>query len=114
MPEDSELTRNAAQAGRWLLAYGIATVLVTALLVLLIQWKTGAWRDDFSATGDEASHFTSAVAMSQYFVSGEQIVHPYEFAFQYYLHYPKVAFGKWPPLFYVLSGVWFLVFSPSA
>ena len=50
--------------------------------------------------------------MSSYLVSG-QITRPYGFASQYYLHYPKVAFGKWPPVFYVLSGVWFLLFSPS-
>jgi hypothetical protein len=95
------------------LAWSIATVLITAVLVVFIlQWKTGAWLDDFSATGDEASHFTSAVAMSSYLSSGE-IMRPYGFASQYYLHYPKVAFGKWPPAFYVLSGIWFLFFPPS-
>ena len=95
-----------------LLPYMLATILLSALLVLFIQWKTGAWRDDFSATGDEASHFTSAVSMSSFYTSGEML-HPYGFASQYYLHYPKVAFGKWPPVFYFLSGIWFLIFSPS-
>lgn len=79
---------------------------------MFIQWKTGAWRDDFSATGDEPSHFTSAVAMSSYLSSG-QITHPYGFASQYYLHYPKLAFGKWPPVFHLLAGFWFLLFTPS-
>ena len=57
------------------LACGIATILITAVLVVFVQWKTGAWRDDFTATGDEASHFTSAVAMRSYF-SSDQIRHP--------------------------------------
>jgi hypothetical protein len=106
------LPDNHNQTGLRALAWGIATILITVILVVFVQWKTGAWRDDFSATGDEASHFTSAVAMSSYFSSG-QITHPYDFASQYYLHYPKIAFGKWPPAFYVLSGIWFVLFSPS-
>jgi hypothetical protein len=92
--------------------WGIMTILIAALLAISIQWKTGAWRDDFSATGDEPSHFTSAVAMRAYLTSG-QLLHPYEFVSQYYVHYPKVAIGKWPPTFHVLSGIWFLLFSPS-
>jgi hypothetical protein len=92
--------------------YGALTLAVAFLFAIFIQYHTGAWRDDFSATGDEASHFTSAVAMRGY-LSSHEILRPYDFASQFYLHYPKVAFGKWPPVFYVASGIWFLLVPPS-
>lgn len=112
-PEESAARPSLVKArDSWLLKCGFITTLIVAILVLFIQWTTGAWRDDFSATGDEPSHFTSSVAMTSYLTSG-QILRPYAFVSRYYLHYPKVAYGKWPPFFYVISGVWFLMFSPS-
>ena len=38
---------------------------------------------------------------------------PIHFAENYYLHYPKVAIGHWPPLFHFLEGLWLLVFPVS-
>ena len=35
------------------------------------------------------------------------------FAKDYYEHYPKVALGHWPPMFYVIQSAWTLVFLPS-
>ena len=32
------------------------------------------------------------------------------FAENYYLHYPEVAMGHWPPGFYLLQAVWTLLF----
>ena len=33
-----------------------------------------------------------------------------EFAEQYYLHYPKLAIGHWPPFYYLCAGIWGLLF----
>ena len=38
---------------------------------------------------------------------------PVAFAESYYAHYPKVAFGHWPPVFYVLEALWFGVFGAT-
>ena len=38
---------------------------------------------------------------------------PMKFAKEYYIHYPKVAMGHWPPFFYVVQTAWTLLFSPS-
>ena len=35
------------------------------------------------------------------------------YAENYYLHYPKVSFGHWPPVFYLLQAAWTLLFSIS-
>jgi hypothetical protein len=40
-------------------------------------------------------------------------VAPVEFAEVFYAHYPKVAIGHWPPMFYVLQAGWMLVFGDS-
>ena len=34
---------------------------------------------------------------------------PLEFAGRYYVHYPKVAIGHWPPLFHSLEAGWMLL-----
>jgi hypothetical protein len=38
---------------------------------------------------------------------------PLRFAENYYVHFPKVAIGHWPPLFYFVEAVWTLVFGAS-
>ncbi|MBN8731337.1 MAG: glycosyltransferase family 39 protein [Acidobacteria bacterium] len=38
---------------------------------------------------------------------------PLEYAQNYYVHYPKVAFGHWPPVYFVLQAAWTLLFGPS-
>ncbi len=38
---------------------------------------------------------------------------PMEFAENYYVHYPEVALGHWPPTFYVVQALWTLPFSAS-
>ena len=35
------------------------------------------------------------------------------FAEGYYLHYPKVALGHWPPVFYMVQAIWMLLLPPS-
>jgi 4-amino-4-deoxy-L-arabinose transferase-like glycosyltransferase len=38
---------------------------------------------------------------------------PMGFAQAYYHHYPRVALGHWPPVFYAVQTLWTLPFSPS-
>jgi hypothetical protein len=38
---------------------------------------------------------------------------PMRFAEQYYVHYPKVALGHWPPFFYVALALWMLLTGPA-
>ena len=39
---------------------------------------------------------------------------PVAYAERYYLHYPKVAFGIWPPLFHFTAASWMLLFGASS
>jgi hypothetical protein len=39
---------------------------------------------------------------------------PVTFAEKFYVRYPKVAFGHWPPVFYVVQALWYVPFGASA
>lgn len=59
---------------------------------------------------DEAAHLVSGIMVRQYLLEGlPQGTPPMQFARDYYNHYPKVAIGHWPPAFYALQGVWYVV-----
>jgi 4-amino-4-deoxy-L-arabinose transferase-like glycosyltransferase len=38
-----------------------------------------------------------------------RLLQPMAYARQYYDHYPYFAVGYWPPLFYVVAGIWFML-----
>jgi hypothetical protein len=75
---------------------------------LLLQITTGAWRADFAAYPDEASHFVGAVMVRDYLVSG-RLLDPLAFARDFYRHYPFFAVGYWPPAFHLATAFWFLI-----
>lgn len=90
-----------------------ATVLLTLFVViLLLQWASGAYSAAFGAESDEASHYVTGVMVRDYLARGFP-GNPITFAKDFYLHYPRVAFGLWPPLFHILSGIWMLAFGTT-
>jgi hypothetical protein len=82
-----------------------AAILLAAVFGL--QWATGAYAADFGRYPDEPSHFVTGLMVAEYLRA--PTADPMGFAEQYYLHYPKVGIGQWPPLLYALEGAWFLV-----
>lgn len=74
---------------------------------LLVQFFAGAWTAPFSTYPDEPAHFVGSVMVRDYLTSGFHLG-PMAFASQYYNHYPFFGLGHWPPLFYLISAVWFL------
>ena len=77
-----------------------------------LQYLSGAFRQEFGSFPDEAGHFLTGL-MIRDFIAGLQWTDPMRFAEEYYIHYPKVALGHWPPLFYLVQAAWMLLFSPS-
>ena len=61
---------------------------------------------------DEPSHF-----LNGYFISSYLKTHfganPLAFATDYYVHYPKISIGHWPPAYYGILGLLFLVVPAS-
>ncbi len=88
-------------------------VFITLLsLVVFLQFLSGAYRGEFSGYPDEPAHYVTSVMVRDFLVSGHWN-EPMRFAKDYYSHYPKVAFGHWPPLLYSIQGVWMVCFSES-
>lgn len=88
---------------RGVLALAFALFLVEALA---LQYAFGAFAMDFSAlSSDEPAHYVTSLMVREYLTSGE-LTRPMAFASNYYLHYPKVAIGHWPPGFYAMLSAW--------
>ena len=96
-----------ALAGRKALP-SVLVAIAFLLLCLFVQGSTGAWDASFDSYPDEAGHFVGAVMVRDYLASGFPSS-PSRFARQYYNHYPFFGIGYWPPLFYVVTGLWFLL-----
>jgi hypothetical protein len=81
-------------------------------VVVVIQTFTDAYRAEFGSEPDEAAHYVTGLMVRDYIAHGFP-GSPMQFAKDYYEHYPKVALGHWPPMFYVIQSAWTLIFSPS-
>ena len=89
--------------GVWGICFTVAT---------LLAWFSGAFQTEFGGYPDEAAHYVTALMIRDYIASGFSMS-PLRFAENYYLHYPKVAFGHWPPVFHSMQGIWMLLFGES-
>lgn len=82
---------------------------VLLVVAVALQYVGGAYSGAFGAEADESAHYVTSLMVRDYLASGIPSS-PAEFAEAYYLHYPRVAFGLWPPLFPVFAGLWMLLF----
>jgi hypothetical protein len=78
----------------------------------LFHWYAGTFHSDFGRYADEGMHYVTGLMVHDYVLSGKW-AHPVAFAKEYYLHFPKVGLGQWPPMFYVVQTAWTLVFGVS-
>ena len=85
-----------------LCAYLLAVIMGAAAMASAHAYFAG-----FSGA-DEPSHF-----LNGYFISSYLKTHlggnPLAFATDYYVHYPKISIGHWPPAYYGILGMLFLV-----
>ncbi len=96
---------------QWGQLAAIAILLLS--IAVLLQWSGHAYTSNFgSEEPDEPAHYVTGLMIRDY-VAGGLHGSPLQFAKDYYLHYPKVALGAWPPFFYIIESMWMLVFSAS-
>ncbi len=98
----------ALRAGAW----SISAFLVFLGLAVTLQYFSGAYHSAFSGYPDEPAHYVTGLLFHDWIASGFPWP-PIAYAEEYYLHYPKVALGQWPPGFYVIQALWTLLFSTS-
>lgn len=95
--------------GVWVRAVVAASFLA---VILLLQWWSGTYRSEFSGYPDEGAHYVTGLMVHDYIVGG-RLASLENFAKNYYLHYPKVSIGHWPPFFYLVQAAWTLIFPSS-
>jgi hypothetical protein len=88
---------------------GYALALLVGLLAL---WVSDAFTAGFSGA-DEPAHFLNSWFIASYAreAFGQD---PMAFATEFYLHYPKISIGHWPPAYYGLLSPFFLLLPARA
>jgi hypothetical protein len=81
-------------------------------VAIALQHWSGAYETEFSGYPDEPAHFVAGT-MAYAYLSKPPLGPPLPFAADYYVHYPKVAIGHWPPVFPAIQGLWYLAFGVS-
>jgi GT2 family glycosyltransferase len=89
-----------------------ALLVLAALIFGVVQIGGGALTADFSGYPDESAHFMTGLLIRDYLLAWPWS-HPVRFAEQYYVHYPKIAFGHWPPVFHLMEAATWLFVPPS-
>ena len=94
---------------RRLLAIGRELLVVSVLLgvTVSLQLGGGGLRGERASQSDEAGHFMNGLVLRDYLKDGLG-QNPITFAEQYYVSYPKIAVGMWPPLFHTVLGLFML------
>ena len=87
-------------------------LLFAVLIFGVLQIGGGAYSAEFDGHPDEAAHFMTGLLIRDYLHEWPPPP-PVVWAEQYYVHYPKVSFGHWPPLFHSMLALWWTLFSPS-
>jgi hypothetical protein len=95
------------------IAVRLAVFVFFFAVVAFLQWQSGAFTAEFGHDEpDEPAHILNGVMLRDYIAQGLP-GNPMRFAENFYLHYPKIAFGMWPPLLHFLEAAWLLVFPVS-
>ena len=88
------------------LAY-LCAILVGALAVFMVK----SYQSGFSGA-DEPSHFLNGYFVADY-ITRHLGSNPMGAATDFYVHYPKISIGHWPPAYYGILGLVFLVLPPT-
>lgn len=93
----------------------LLTIAILFIAALTLQFMSDARGHELAHWADEPAHVVTAVMVHDYLSAGLPEA-PQRYAERYYSHYPKIALGIWPPLLYLVAGVWMLFFgvSPAA
>src|SRR5438552_6686117 len=90
----------------------LVVYLIAVALILALQWHSKAFASEFTSISDESAHYVTGLMLRDYILHGWP-EHPMSYATRYYAHYPRVALGHWPPVFYLVQAFWTIPFGVS-
>ena len=82
------------------------------LLPLPGSGSPAVYHNDLSQYPDEGCHFINGLLIHDYVADGLP-GNPLHYALQYYVHYPRVTIGHWPPFFYLVQAGLYFITGPS-
>ena len=91
---------------------GLAAFAILLGIIVTLHPLGSAYTSSLGGDWDEPAHLVTSL-MARDFIAGLDFRNPWQFAQQYYYHYPKVMIGNWPPVFYGALGIWFLIVGAS-
>ena len=86
------------------------SILLMALTALVAS--KGITQGELFFHTDEMYHAMNGTFVRDFLVDFP-IHHPVQYAYEYYAKYPAIALPHWPPLFYAVEGIAFLIFGVS-
>lgn len=92
---------------------GVVAFLALLLLAAVLYATAGVYGTEFGAYGDEGMHYVTGLMIRDFVLDPGQWLHPIAYAKRYYLHFPKVGLGNWPPGFAILQTLWSLPLGES-
>jgi len=78
---------------------------------ILAMWLAKSYQSGFSGA-DEPSHFLNGYFIADY-LRHHLGANPMAAATEFYVHYPKISIGHWPPAYYGFLGILFTVLPPT-
>jgi 4-amino-4-deoxy-L-arabinose transferase-like glycosyltransferase len=108
--EEELLAEPAKRPGKrsWTAPISLAVLMI---LAVSLQVGGGAYSADLAGY-DETGHYVTGLMVRSYVLSFDWF-RPMAFAQAYYDHYPRVALGHWPPVFYAVQTFWTVPFTAS-
>jgi len=82
------------------------------MLVVGLLLSRGITKGEPFYNNDETRHIMNGVFMRDLLVD-RPLAHPTNYAYEYYAKYPAISVPHWPPLFYFVEALFFLIFGIS-
>ena len=90
----------------------VSLFLALFALAVALQWLGNAYAVEPGVQVDEPRHLITGLMARDWAAAG--FPRPAaQYAEDYGAHYPRVAWGQWPPVFYVAQAAWTLILPPS-
>ncbi len=89
-----------------------AALFCGAAVLVAVVVAHGIRHGEFNLNFDEPHHAFTGLFFADFF-RDLPLRHPVEYAYLYYARYPVLGVVHWPPFFYAVEGVFFLLFGPS-
>ena len=87
----------------------LLALVIVAASIFIFRFSTIG---EFSYNVDETAHANTGVYVAS-LLRDHPFLHPLQYTYTYYGHYPSLGLITWPPLFYLVEGIMFFTFGPA-